>query len=190
MSDVGNLLQQPRRGRFIGVIVVTVLAAGVCWYIGMDVWHSATVGIGSAAVGLAWVALPDHRNADWPDDHALTITSTGGGPELRRLSALLLPRYGRVRRESLARVRDLARHRLSLRQLDLDDPSHRLGIEQLIGSVAYVTLCQPRRRPLLRSVVHCLDALDRLDPSRSSPVPRVPLLDLVRSSILRKESRR
>ena len=71
------------------------------------------------------------------------------------------------------------------------DPSHRSGIEQLIGSAAYATLCRPGRwPPLLRSVVHCLDMLDRLDPARSSPVPAIPLLDMVKDSILRTEIRR
>ena len=191
VSDVGNLLRGPRRGRFVGAFVVAVLAAGVCWYIGMDVWHSVTVGVGSAAVGLAWVALPEHRSADWPDDDAPTVASTSGGRELRKLSALLRPRYGRVGPDALARVRALARHRLSLRQLDLNDPSHRMGIEQLIGSAAYATLCRPGRwPPLLRSVVHCLDMLDRLDPERSSPAPAIPLLDLFKDSILRTEIRR
>ena len=72
----------------------------------------------------------------------------------------------------MSRVRQLARQRLALHQLDLNDPADRPRIEQLIGHRAYAVLVRGERRPpFLRSFLHCLDALDALDPTRPTASP-------------------
>ena len=67
-------------------------------------------------------------------------------------------------------MRQLARHRLAQHQLDLNDPADRYEVELLIGRSAYTVLVRSKGRPLLRSFLHCLDALDAMDRTR----PRGP----------------
>lgn len=166
-SAVRSLFERPRRGRVVLVLIVGVLTAGVSWYVGMDTGHAVTLGTVLAAVAVSWIAVPDHERVEWPEESG--AGREGARRDVVQLSWSLRPHYGRIRQAALGRVQDLARYRLGLRQLDLDNPADRAAIERLIGPAAYATLRSRAagRLPLLRSVVHCLDVLDRLDPSRS-----------------------
>lgn len=166
-SVLRSLLQSPRRGRFILVLIGAVLVGAVCWYIGMDTWHAVAAGVAVAAVGLCWIAVPDHDNPRWPSD---TETSNQGARrDIVQLSWALRPRYGRIRQTALGRAQKLARYRLGLHHLDLRNPDDRAAIERLIGRASYATLhATEGRMPTLAAVTRCLDRLDGLDPLRSN----------------------
>lgn len=169
-SALRCLLRPPRRRRAVLVGVGAVLAAAVCWYVGMDTAHAVTVGLVAGAAGLCWTAVPDHQDVDW--EQPPRAAQEGARWDVAQLSWSLRTRRGRVQHTALRRVQDLARHRLALRQLDLDDPGDRAAIERLIGEAAYATLARPRSDlPLLRALVHCLDALDGLDPPHPGTTP-------------------
>jgi hypothetical protein len=154
-----------------------VVVAAACWFFGTDAWHAITIGGCLGAIGVAWVAVPDHPNVSWRDDD---VTSRKGArSDVVNLSWSLRPRYGRVQHTVLRRVQGVARYRLSERQLDLLDPLDRPEIERLIGSAAYAVLSSSGSRPpLLRSIVRCLDILDALAPSGTTaqaPVDTRPM---------------
>jgi hypothetical protein len=166
---LGALFRAPRRARTILVLIAAAVTAAVLWITGADLAHTLTIALGAASAGLVWVALPEHDPGEWPDEAG--STKDGARREVVRLSWSLRPRRGRVQPPAVARVRDLARHRLALRGLDLDDPAQQGEIERLLGGSAHRVL-QPsaRRLPRRRALVECLDALDRLDPSRAGLV--------------------
>jgi hypothetical protein len=64
------------------------------------------------------------------------------------------------------RLIQIARQRLALEGLDLEKAADRPIIEQRIGTSAFRALVNrdpKRRRMRLRVLIHCLNALDRLD---------------------------
>jgi hypothetical protein len=176
-TEVGHslfgLVRPPGRRVTTCVLIVALLVAVIFWYFGADVWHSILLGGVLTTVGL--IALVGAADLDL----GYTGWRGGGRPnrdgarsEIADLSRSLRGSYGRVDRRAVWRVRQLAWHRLALRQLDLGDPADRRGIEQLIGRRAYAVLVRGERRPpLLRSLLHCLDALDALEHSRPAAPP-------------------
>ncbi|MHA6624805.1 hypothetical protein ACU61A_05255 [Pseudonocardia sichuanensis] len=152
-----------RHGARVALLAAGAALAGVaCWVVGMDAGHAATVGLALAAAGLCWIALPGHREVAWPD--AAATDEVGARWDVARLSWSLRPRRGRVPLAGMRPVQDLARRRLELHGLDLGDPRDRAAIERLVGEAVYATLALPATRPPhVRSVLRCLDALDRLD---------------------------
>jgi hypothetical protein len=59
--------------------------------------------------------------------------------------------------------------------LDVRDPADRPRIERLIGRRAFAVLATNQRRPpYLRSLLHCLDALDSLNTSRPTELASKP----------------
>src|SRR6185437_7005518 len=94
--------------------------------------------------------------------------------DIVELSSSLRGRYGRVSGPAITRLQRLATQRLATHQLDLRNPLDRPAIERLIGSASYRLLTATgKRAPLLRSYVHCLDALDAVRPPDSRPVPAI-----------------
>jgi hypothetical protein len=163
-SALASLVRPPRRRQVAVLLLGTAFAAALCWFAGMDAWHAGTVGLVLAAAGLCAIAVPDHRDAAWPE--VAGPDGEGARWDVARLSWSLRPKRGRIPQAGLVRVQELARHRLALRGLDLADPDDRAAIERLIGTAAYATVALPAARPpRVRAVVHCLDMLDRLDPS-------------------------
>ena len=164
-----EILRLPTRRETIRTLCAGVLIAAICWYFGADVWEAilfggvlTTVGL----IGLVGTAATDLGNTDW---------RAGGRPnrdgarsEVAQLSWSLRGSYGRVGSPAVWRARRLARQRLAVYQLDLGNPADRPEIERLIGRRAYAVLVRGERRPpLLRTFVHCLDALDALHPRRA-----------------------
>jgi hypothetical protein len=171
--SLSGLVRPPGRRAATCVLIVALLVAAICWYFGADVWHSILLGGVLTTVGLialVGAASPDLSDTGWrsggrPSRH-------GARSEVADLSRSLRGSYGRVDRRAVWRVRQLARHRLALHQLDLHDPADRRRIEQLIGRRAYAVLARGERRPpLLRSLLHCLDVLDALDHTRPAAPP-------------------
>ena len=176
-----GLVRRPERRATIWALIVAVLVAGVCWYFGVDVWHSVLLGGVLTTVGLiSLVGIParDPSVTEWRAGPSRNREGARG--EVAELSWSLRTSYGgRVDVRAVSRVRQLARRRLALHELDLNDPADRPGVEALIGRSAYAVLVRRDRRPMLRSLLHCLDALDTLGPTmptapRSRPRRRAP----------------
>jgi hypothetical protein len=176
-TDVGRtlfgLVRAPGRRAAAGVLLGALLLAGICWYLGADVWHSILVGGVLATV--AWVGLvvnatPDLITTAWRGSGH--TNREGARNEIAELSWSLRGSYGRVGTRAVRRVQQIGRHRLALHQLNLRDPADRDRIERLIGHRAYAVLVRTERRPpLLRSLLHCLDMLEALDPARPTTAP-------------------
>jgi cell division protein FtsL len=166
---------QPLRWQsVVRALVAAMGVAAICWYFGADVWHSLLFGSILTTVGLVlssrWT-LPNRGDTDWRGD-ALHVRA-GSRNDVAELSWSLETSYGRVSRSALSTVQQLARRRLAMHQLDPREATHRAQIEQLVGGRAYVLLVsRGRRRPYLRSLLHCLDALDAIEPARPTRQPQ------------------
>jgi hypothetical protein len=158
-----TFLRSPHRSTSVIALTGAAVVALICWYFGLDAWQALTFGAVSGSLGLFYLALPDLREVHWRDFHP---TRTGARHDISWLASSLRPRYGRVGDEAVRALRDLAQQRLALCHLDLTTPDHQSQIERFIGRDVYAVL-QPgrRRRPTYRTVVNCLDALDRLSPA-------------------------
>lgn len=176
-SQVGRsllgLVRLPQRRVTALALIVVVLVAAVCWYFGTDVWHSLLLGGVLTTVGLiSLVGIParDPSVTEWRAGPSPNREGARG--DVAELSWSLRTSYGgRVDIRAVSRVRQLARRRLALHQLDLNDPADRPGVEALIGRSAYAVLVHRDRRPMLRSLLHCLDALDTLGPTMPTAPP-------------------
>lgn len=165
------------RGRLAWLVVLAVLAGAIAWYVGVDGSHAAVIGSATLAVGLIWMAVPERPSGIWaPEPHA---KDDGNRNDVNRLSWSLRTRKRRVRPEAVRRIRQLAAQRLDTiavggaRPLDLDDPTDQASIEQLIGGRAYRTLrSNPVRQPTFADIEQCLDALDAVVESDSTPTRR------------------
>jgi hypothetical protein len=181
-----GLVRPPERRATISVLSAALLAAATCWYFGADAWYSILMGMAIASVGVSGLVGParlDLGGIAWPGGGL--ADRSGARSDIVELSMLLRGSHGLVNHGAVLRVRRLARQRLALHKLDLLDPADRREIEQLIGRRAYALLVRSKHRPLLRSMLHCLDVLDTLDltrpatPSRSRR--RTPIFALHRS---------
>ena len=174
-SEVGHsllgLVRRPERRVTMLALIVAALVAAVCWYFGADAWHSVLLGSVLTTVGLISLVGTAERDLGAADRDVGT-TAWRGGPrpnrdgarsEVAELSWSLRTSYGRVDNRAVSRARQLARHRLAVHQIDLNDPGDRGAVEGLIGRSAYAVLVRSERRPSLRSLLHCLDALDSLN---------------------------
>jgi hypothetical protein len=168
-------VQPPRWQSVVRALVAAIGVAAICWYFGADVWHSLLFGSILTTVGLVFSTrwtLPDRGATDWRGDAG--HVRAGSRNDIAELSWSLETSYGRVSRIALSKVQQLARRRLAMRQLDPREPTHRAQIEQLLGRRAYALLVsRGPRRPYFRSLLHCLDALDAIDPARPTQQPKV-----------------
>jgi len=164
-ASLFGLVATPKRRTLIPVAGASVLITAACWYFGANLWHSILFGGVLTTVGfLAFVSTgaETFSNIRWRDQGR--NNRHGARNEVSMLSSSLRGSYGRVGAGAQTRVRQLARYRLALHQLDLSAAADREAIEQLIGRGPYRILAgKTRRRPLLRSLLHCLDVLDALD---------------------------
>ena len=159
-----------RRGTVVRALLSAILLAAIFWYFGADVWYALLFASALTTVALVLSArstLADRGQTAWRGEGV--HVQSGARNNVAELSWSLESRFGRVSHAALVSVSDVARRRLAARHLDLREPNDRAQIEQLIGRRAYLLLVsRPRRRPYLRSLVHCLDALDALETSRQS----------------------
>lgn len=164
--SVGAFFRPPWRGCALLVSVCAPAATLVCWYFGADIWHAVAIAACVCAVGVAWVAWPAEQLTQW---HKHDESRGGGRSDVVRLSWSLYRRRGLASAEAVRRVQAIGRRRLALHQLDPLEPSHAPAIERLIGGAALAVLRWSDRSsssqpPTMRALVHCLDALDALDP--------------------------
>jgi hypothetical protein len=168
-----GLIATPKRRTLLQVVGAAVLISAGCWYFGANLWHSILFGGALTTVGfLAFVSTGAESlsNIRWRDQGR--NNRHGARNEVSQLSSSLCGSYGRVGGGAQTRVRQLARYRLALHQLDLSAAADREAIEQLIGRGPYRILAgKTRRRPLLRSLLHCLDVLDALDGKQPAAPP-------------------
>jgi hypothetical protein len=166
-------IRPPKRRATVRILILALLAAALCWYFGANALHAILIGgvvTTVGVIGLVASETPDLIVIDWrsagrPNRH-------GARSDVAELSWTLRGSFGRVGSPAVWRARRLARQRLARHQLDLLNPADRPEIERLIGRRAYAVLVSGERRsPLLRTFVHCLDALDALDPARPSTPP-------------------
>jgi len=161
-------VRPPRWPTAIRVLIVAFVVAAICWYFGADVWHSISLGSVLTTVGLVGAtrgSVLDRGDTDWRGGEVRS--RDGARNDVAELSWSLRTNYGRVGNSALRRVQRLAGLRLATFGLDVRDPADRRRIEPLIGRRAYAVLApNARRPPYLRSLLHCLDALDSLNASR------------------------
>lgn len=154
-----------RRNTLITVGVAALIAA-ICWYFGVDVWHSILLGCAITvlilAVAMASSApVPDERTPDHGRRRA-----DGSRSDVAILSRSLRVGWGTVGLTAERRLHRIAVHRLALEGLYLDNPEHRELIERRVGTRVYRTLTRTNRRGMRRrTLVHCLGALDALNPN-------------------------
>ena len=174
-ANLFGVVAKPKRRTLVRVAAVAVLITAGCWYFGANLWHSILFGGALTIVGfLAFVSTgaESFSTIRWRDEGRRN--RHGARNEVSQLSSSLRgSSYGRIGSGAQTRVRQLARYRLALHQLDLSSAADREAIEQLIGRGPYRILAgKTRRRPLLRSLLHCLDVLDALDgKSLAAPSP-------------------
>jgi hypothetical protein len=147
---------------------IAVLVAAICWYFGANVWHSILLG---SAITVAWMAsvagtaYPEIRDLGWR--HGDRAINTGSRNDVANLSWSLRSGWAFVGRQAEWRLRDIARRRLALEGLDLNDPADGPAIQARIGRPVYRVLIRTsgKRRLRRRTLLNCLDALDGLNPS-------------------------
>jgi hypothetical protein len=157
--------------RYVGVVVIALLAGFGVWFFGLGIVPSIVVTLVIAGLGivLRTIALPS-ENAEWPP--APPEPSAGARREVSELAWALRAPGGVVDDRIVWRVRRIAIESLSRRHLDVDNPAHRARIERLVGAPLYSLLTSGENFrvtvPALQSVLGRLEALENADgPSRS-----------------------
>lgn len=153
-------------------IVALLALSAAAWYFGANVWTAILVGgavtIVLRAASLVWA--PEEGGFRWRVQRR--ARAGGGRSDVAILATSLSGRWGRTG-VGTRRVAEIARRRLALRHLDLNNPDHRPQIEALIGGRAYRSLTGNDYRGMrLRSLVRCLDALDALTRDPGRPLDR------------------
>jgi hypothetical protein len=176
-----EVLRLPTRRETIRTLCAGVLIAAICWYFGVDVWHAILLGCAITVTVLAVVAgtsAPDARDLSWRPGNQ---TPNGGSRnDVASLSSSLHAGWGLVGLTAERRLREIARRRLALDGLDLQNADHRLAIERRIGGRAYRILVRGQTRGLrLRMLRYSLDVLDAIDSNHyPTPQPRSQGWDL------------
>lgn len=160
-----QLLHLPSRRETIEILGAGFLITVICWYFGVDAWHAILLGCAITVTALALLAgstAPDALEVSWrPGKRA---SREGSRSDVASLSSSLRSGWGFVGLTAELRLQQIARRRLALEGLDLNNAEHRSAIEQLIGASAYRVLVRPGGRlPSLRALLSCLNALDAID---------------------------
>jgi hypothetical protein len=169
---LNEMLQLPSRRETAEILGCAFVAAAICWYFGVDVWHAILLGCAITVTALAVLigsAAPDALDLSWrPGKRS---QREGSRSDVANLSRSLRSGWGYVGLTAERQLQQIARRRLALEGLDLGNADHRPAIEQRIGAASYRVLVRPHgRMPTLRALISCLDALDALD-STHYPVP-------------------
>ncbi|HEX4444020.1 MAG TPA: hypothetical protein VHZ81_10650 [Galbitalea sp.] len=154
--------------RYVGVIVVAVLAGFGVWFFGLDIVPSIVVTLVIAGLGIVvrTIVLPS-ENPEWPP--APPEPSDGVRREVAELAWALRGSGGVVDDRIVWRVRRIAAEALARRHLDVENPAHRTRIEHLVGASVYSLLTSGEdfrvTLPTLQSVLRGLEALNASDPT-------------------------
>jgi hypothetical protein len=180
--SLNQMLQLPSRREAIQTLVAGVLITVICWYFGVDAWHSILLGCAVTVISLALLvgsSAPDARDLSWrPGKRA---GREGSRNDVSSLSRSLRADWGFIGLTAERRLVVIACRRLALEGLDLHNPAHQAAIERRIGAPGYRTLVHRRggRLPRLRALLNCLDTLDAIDSTHyPAPQPRSRRWDL------------
>ena len=161
-----GMLRLSRR-EAIRIVCGAVLVTALCWYFGTDVWHAILLGCAITVLGLAVevaTSAPEARDLSWLG--GARSRREGSRNDVASLSSSLHVGWGLVGLTAERHLHQLARRRLALEGLDLQNADDRVAIESRIGTRAYRVLVLDRRRQLrLRTLMHCLQVLDALNPT-------------------------
>ncbi|HTU86256.1 MAG TPA: hypothetical protein VMF57_11830 [Solirubrobacteraceae bacterium] len=161
-ASLSESVHLPDRRETIRVLGAAGLIAAICWYFGVDVWHAILLGTAITIAGLATIAgtaYPEVRDLSWRSRER--TGNKGSRTDVASLSWSLRSGWGLVGRTAEWRLQEIARRRLALEGLDLNNPDHGPAIERRIGRPAYKVLTRSHKRRLRRrTLVRCLDALD------------------------------
>jgi hypothetical protein len=155
----------PDRRTAVRLALTAAVLTGLALLAGADRPHAVALGVaGAIALRAVGAALANNDTGD-------LIWKVGEGPQrpgaredVSELAWSIESAWGLVGRRAEIRVRRLARRRLALLGLNLENPADRAQIEARLGEEA--TQLVTRERVLgLRPATFCrlLDALDRLD---------------------------
>jgi hypothetical protein len=160
-----KIMHLPSRRQTKQILSAGFLIALICWYFGVDAWHSILLGCAITVTALAVLvgsSAPDAPDVSWRAGKR--SNREGSRRDVANLSASLRAGWGFVGSTADGRLDQVARRRLALEGLDLHNPDHQLAIERRIGARAYRALRGRQGRvPSLRALLACLDALDAID---------------------------
>ncbi len=164
--NLTRAFRPPRRRETFIATGLAVAAAAICWYFGVDVWHSILLG---CAITVLILAVAVASSAPIPEDRTpdhVRKRADGSRSDVAILSGSLRVGWGTVGLTAERRLHKIAVRRLALEGLYLDNPEHRDLIERRIGTRVYRTLTRTNRRGMRRkTLVHCLAVLDALNPN-------------------------
>jgi hypothetical protein len=165
MRLLTSLVRLPNRERIVKALACALAISAICWFFGANVWQALMLGCGITiliSVGLIGTA-PEVRDLRWRG--TANGRSRGSRSDVASLAFRLHGSWGQIDYSVQRRARDLARRRLAIEGLDLQNVDHRPQIEQLIGTDSYDFLMRSQKTPpRLRTLLHCLDSLDAIDP--------------------------
>lgn len=145
-----------------GVAVpVAAFAIGVNWLQSLLIAGALIAAV--AAVELYLLAEEPY----WPQlDEA---RRAGGRREVTSLSWMLTPRRHGTDRQAVVRLREIARRRLALHGIDLENPEDRARAVEALGPLAVGVLTDNTDDgPSHRALVRCIESLERLEAPRQT----------------------
>ena len=153
--------------RYVGVVVLALLAGGICFFFGLPILYSIIVVLVAAAAAIAVRAIVGPlANHEWPPPPPKR--ADGERHEVSQLGWAISSR-GVVEDRVIERVQRVASSTLARRQLDLADPADRTRIERLVGPQTYQLLTAPEAPrigvPALLDVLGRLESLEKSDPA-------------------------
>ena len=153
------------RGRLVWAGAIAVLCALLGFGGVLDPVHAVLFGcLLFALISLRSVAS-DQLDADWPSRRY--TNRAGARNSVSDLAWQVFDTDRRVRGNVVQRVRNLAAARLASLGVDATDPAQRPQVERLLGPRVAAGLAADQR-PTARTLQTWLDAIDRLDPERTT----------------------
>ncbi len=151
-----------------GLAIRAGVIAALCALLGLggvlDPTHAALLGCLLFAV-LSLRSASDQVDAGWP---ARRYTNRAGARNnVSDLAWQVFDTDRRVRGNVVQRVRGLAVARLASLGIDAADPAQQAEVERLLGPRVAAGLASDQR-PTARTLQTWLDAIDRLDPERTT----------------------
>lgn len=163
----------PDRRAGLRILGAATTVALICWYFGVDVLHAIMLGATITVIGFACLIVgttPQTRDLRWRGRRA--ARGSGSRSDVSNLSGALRGSWGQVGRTAERRLWQLARRRLGLEGLDLQNPRDREAIELRLGRPMYRVLMRAGKGGMrMRTLGQCLDRLDALNPTYY-PEPR------------------